>query len=493
MQNCLCKKNDILVCTINLIGNQRHTQHLPVHKSDHGTDARCIGGIFGCFLSGVIVAAIAYLWGDGLLRLIGATDANLQMAHDYGVIIFAMMPLAMTQNALASIIRADGSPQYAMAAMLTGAVINIIGDPVAIFVLDMGIQGAAWATILGQFVSFLICAAYLGRSKNFRIKGSSFKPSAALLKPVMALGTSSLLTQLSIVIITVVNNILLVKYGARSIYGADIPLAAFVVLCLRVYLALIVVTCAQKVCAIFLQSIGKAKAAAPLSVLRDALLILFSLLLPAVFGVTGIFWAAPVADILAILVTVWLMVRVWKGLGQTAKTSKPAAVIQPSRKGMIITIAREHGSAGKRIGQLVAQRLGIPCYYKELVAIAAQESGLAQEFISNINSDENAVMRELYLTTDPIQRAIAAQDRAIRHIVKAGSCVIIGRSADYVLRNYPGVVRIFIHAPRSYREKSVSGQEWGDPHGYELCIDASMGEAVTADMICAYIDRLEEK
>ena len=153
------------------------------------------------------------------------------------------------------------------------------------------------------------------------------------------------------------------------------------------------------------------------------------------------------------------MVRVWKGLGQTAKTSKPAAVIQPSRKGMIITIAREHGSAGKRIGQLVAQRLGIPCYYKELVAIAAQESGLAQEFISNINLDENAVMRELYLTTDPIQRAIAAQDRAIRHIVKAGSCVIIGRSADYVLRNYPGVVRIFIHAPRSYREKSVSQTE----------------------------------
>ena len=152
------------------------------------------------------------------------------MAHDYGVIIFAMMPLAMTQNTLASIIRADGSPKYAMAAMLTGAIINIIGDPVAIFVLDMGIKGAAWATILGQFVSFVICAAYLGRSKTFRVKASSFKPSMALLKPVMALGTSSLLTQLSIVIITVVNNILLVKYGAQSVYGADIPLAAFVVI-----------------------------------------------------------------------------------------------------------------------------------------------------------------------------------------------------------------------------------------------------------------------
>lgn len=69
------------------------------------------GAILSSFLSGLAVIAIAYLWGDGLLRLIGATDTNIQMAHDYGMIIFAMMPLAMTQNTLASIIRADGSPQ----------------------------------------------------------------------------------------------------------------------------------------------------------------------------------------------------------------------------------------------------------------------------------------------------------------------------------------------------------------------------------------------
>ena len=126
---------------------------------------RSVGSaVLGSFFSGVVVIAIAYLWGNGLLRMIGATDANIQMAHEYGMIIFAMMPLAMTQNTLASIIRADGSPKYAMAAMLTGAIINIIGDPVAIFALDMGIKGAAWATILGQFVSFLICATYLRHS-----------------------------------------------------------------------------------------------------------------------------------------------------------------------------------------------------------------------------------------------------------------------------------------------------------------------------------------
>lgn len=357
---------------------------------------RSVGNaILGSFFSGVVVILIAYLWGNGLLRLIGATDANLQMAHDYGVIIFAMMPLAMVQNTLASIIRADGSPKYAMAAMLVGAVLNIIGDPVAIFVLDMGIRGAAWATILGQFVSFLICASYLSRSKTFRVDRHSFKPSLKRLKPVMALGTSSLLTQLSIVVITIVNNILLVRYGARSVYGEDVPLAAFVVimklfqivlniaigiaagaqpivgynygaqkydrvrtlfalmvkwtalvglvctvlveaipgvfirafgsaddpvyfdfavLCLRIYLSLILFTCVQKVCAIFLQSIGKAKAAAPLSILRDVLLILFSLLIPMALGVTGIFWAAPLADILAIVVTVAVILRVWREL-----------------------------------------------------------------------------------------------------------------------------------------------------------------------------------
>lgn len=565
---------------------------------------RSVGSaVLGSFFSGIVIIVIAYLGGDGLLRMIGATDANIQMAQDYGVIVFAMMPLAMTQNTLASIIRADGSPRYAMMAMLTGAVINIIGDPVAIFALDLGIKGAAWATILGQFVSFLICAAYLRHPKTFRVGIGSFRPGMALLKPIMALGASSLLTQLSIVVITIVNNILLVKYGARSAYGADIPLAAFVVimklfqivlnvaigiaagaqpivgynygakkygrvrellklmikwtaivglvcmvlfevvpgvfirmfgsaddpiyfefavLCLRIYLSLIFVTCIQKVCAIFLQSIGRAKAAAPLSVLRDVLLIIFSLLIPAAIGVTGIFWAAPIADVLAIAVTAAVMVRVWKELGHGVKAEESEAMIWPSRQGAVITIAREHGSAGKRIGQMAAEKLSIPCYYKELVAVAAQESGLAQEYISGINSDENAVMRELYLTADPVKRAVAAQEKAIKHIADAGSCVIIGRSADYVLRNYPDVVRIFIYAPKSYREKkimemygdspdaakksiarsdaarsayykSVSGQEWGNPHGYELCIDASVGEEIAADLICSYIRQRDRR
>ena len=98
-------------------------------------------------------------------------------------------------------------------------------------------------------------------------------------------------------------------------FGADGELyTRFAVLCLRIYLSLIVFTCVQKVCAIFLQSIGYAKAAAPLSVLRDVLLIVFSLIVPIFGGVTGIFWAAPIADIIAISITGVVMVRLWKTL-----------------------------------------------------------------------------------------------------------------------------------------------------------------------------------
>lgn len=563
---------------------------------------RSVGNSMLCsFLLGVMVIAVGYLWGDNLLLLIGATDANLALAHDYGFIIYAMMPLALVQNTLASIIRADGSPKYAMGAMLAGAVVNIIGDPVAIFVLDLGIKGAAYATILGQFVSFLICVIYLRKSKTFRVSLSSFRPDFILLKHIMALGTSSFLTQFSIVIITVINNILLVKYGAISPYGADIPLAAFVVimklfqivlniaigiaagaqpivgynygaekydrvkellklivkwtaiiclictvmfevfplffirmfgadgelytqfavLCLRIYLSLIVFTCVQKVCAIFLQSIGHAKKAAPLSVLRDVLLIIFSLIASMLWGVTGIFWAAPIADMIAIAITAIVMVDLWKQLGnETAKsdseTVKP--VLQQSHAGVVITIAREHGTAGKHIGQLVAERLNIPCYYKEMTALAAKKSGLTKEFISNINSNENAVMKELYLSTNVIQQAIIAQDKVIKMIADAGACVIIGRTADYVLRDRENVVKIYIHAPKDYRVKKVmemygdteeegrrsiersdaaraayykniSGFKWGDVHQYDLCIDSSIGTEASADLICEYIGK----
>ncbi len=89
--------------------------------------------IVSALLGGLLIALLGYCLGDQLLYGLGATKDTISFARDYGFIIYAMMPLALAQNAMASIIRADGSPKYAMTAMLAGALVNIIGDPLTIF------------------------------------------------------------------------------------------------------------------------------------------------------------------------------------------------------------------------------------------------------------------------------------------------------------------------------------------------------------------------
>ena len=240
-------------------------------------------------------------------------------------------------------------------------------------------------------------------------------------------------------------------------FGSDGDLyMKFATGCLRIYLSLILFTCLQKVSAIFLQSIGKAHLAAPLSLLRDVLLIISSLIVPVYFGVTGIFWAAPIADVIAFVVTLFVMLRVWKSLnidGKNINTIEETQVIKKSVPGVIITIAREHGSSGKQIGKLVFQKLCIPFYYKEMTALAAQESGLDKEFISDINSNAPTTLHSLYLSTEVIQQAVVAQDKVIRNIADNG----------------------------------ISELAWGDRHNYEFMIDSSIGIEASVDIICHYI------
>ena len=194
----------------------------------------------------------------------------------------------------------------------------------------------------------------------------------------------------------------------------------------------------------------------------------------------------------------------------------PDIALKPSKPGVIITIAREHGSSGKQIGKCVANALGIPFYYKEMITLAAKESGLNREFISDIHKNSPDIMRDLYLSSNAVQYAIKAQDAIIREIAENGSCVIVGRAADYILKDYDNVVRIFIHAPQDYRmqrvmdvygdtpkearvniERSdkarasyyehISGAHWGDARNYELTVDSSDGVEKTAQFIVRYI------
>lgn len=174
----------------------------------------------------ILLAVIFLVWIDPILTLFGATDVLRPFALEYGFIIGAGLPFMMISAAINSMIRADGSPKYAMLSMVIGAIINVILDPVFIFVFQMGVKGAAIATIIGQVASFLVSVLYMPHFKSVQLNKSSFAPCAKVSVNIVIFGLSSFITQFAITIVMALTNNLLAKYGAQSVYGAEIPLTA---------------------------------------------------------------------------------------------------------------------------------------------------------------------------------------------------------------------------------------------------------------------------
>ena len=173
---------------------------------------------------GFLVAGLVFK--PQLLKAFGATENVYQYADGYMTYIVLGLPFYMITTALNSMIRADGSPSYAMRTMLIGAIINVILDPIAIFVLHMGVEGAAIATIIGQFVSGIISIAYIKKFKTVTINKESLKLDLKIMKKICGLGVSSFITQIAITIVIVTENNLLGIYGSTSKYGSDIALSA---------------------------------------------------------------------------------------------------------------------------------------------------------------------------------------------------------------------------------------------------------------------------
>lgn len=269
---------------------------------------------------------------------------------------------------------------------------------------------------------------------------------------------------------------------------------------------------------VFFQAVGAGLKSSFLTVIRTIVLFVPLGFLFSRLGLNWFWLTFPVTETLTTLAGVCYYCRFLKNPYTQGEKKEAAeqAVIKPSHSGVIITIAREHGSLGKQIGRLVAQKLNIPFYYKEMTALAAQESGLDREFISDINKNSPEYLHDLYLSTKVIQHAIAAQHKVIEKIAESGSCVIVGRAADYVLKDHKDIVRIFIYAPEAYRinrvmevygdsreqaeqhmhrsdkarsayYQNISGNTWGDRRYYDLLVDSSIGVEKTADLILQYV------
>ena len=168
------------------------------------------------------ISILAFL--PQLLNLFGCTEALKEYALKYGYIIAIGLPFMMIGTTLNSIIRADGNPKYAMTSMVSGALLNVILDPIFIFILKMGVEGAAIATIISQILTFIINILYIKKFRTIQISKNNFKLKSNIVRKISMLGISSFITQMSIVIVMAFENNLLGKYGSNSKFGSEIPI-----------------------------------------------------------------------------------------------------------------------------------------------------------------------------------------------------------------------------------------------------------------------------
>lgn len=175
---------------------------------------------------GFFYATFVFIFLRPMLMAFGATDEVFDYALQYTRITNLGIPLIVVMNVISHIAMADGSPKYSMVIMVTGAIVNTILDPVFIFIFHLGVAGAAWATVIAQFVSFCISIAYLWKFKHVALRKQYFKLNFPQSLLTMKYGMSQGLTQCAMCLVMVCMNRTMVHYGALSVYGASIPLAS---------------------------------------------------------------------------------------------------------------------------------------------------------------------------------------------------------------------------------------------------------------------------
>lgn len=178
------------------------------------------------FITGIIFVVLGYLFLKKILWIFGATSTNISYAFDYMKIVMLSIPFMIISCGLSSIIRADGSPEYGMISLIAGVILNCILDPVFIFIFNMGVEGAAIATVIGEVISCIICLNYLRKFKNIEFTKELLKLDFNVVKTIIIFGVSTFITQIAVTLIVIVSNNMLGIYGGQSVYGSDIPLSA---------------------------------------------------------------------------------------------------------------------------------------------------------------------------------------------------------------------------------------------------------------------------
>ncbi|MGM9647858.1 MAG: MATE family efflux transporter [Eubacteriales bacterium] len=378
---------------------------LSLGKNQSGDAGHSVGNsILLTVIAGIVLTAVYLLLDDQIITLFGGTvnEETFRYSKEYFFYISLGIPFYMFGQAMNPVIRADGNPRFAMISTLSGAVVNLILDPIFIFALQWGMMGAALATVLGQIVTAVPAIWYLFHTRTVKLSKEDFRFNVRIIRKTLVLGICSFLSQISLVAAMAAINNMIRKYGAMDvIFGqeqyAQIPMAVvgivmkffqivisivvgmaagciplvgynmgaglcdrvkrlftklliaeaavgavaliiveffpnrliglfgasnesvyytdFAVKAFRIYLCMMIFACINKAAFIFLQAMGKAVASTMLSMVREIVFgVGLALLLPIFFGLNGVLYSMPAADILTAILSAIVIVTTYKNL-----------------------------------------------------------------------------------------------------------------------------------------------------------------------------------
>ncbi len=365
-----------------------------------------------CILCSVVLTAVYLIFMEPILTLFGGkvNGETYACAREYFFWISLGIPFYMFGQAMNPIIRSDGSPKFAMAATLAGAATNLMLDPILIYPLHMGMMGAAVATVLGQILTAGLSIWYLFHMKAVHLRKTSFGLFGGLMRRYLAMGITSFLSQIALVLSMAAFQNMCTKYGALDpIFGqpeySQIPLAVmgivmkfyqiaisiaigmaagcipvvgynigagrkdrakklftylllwelgiglaalciveifprqligifgaanesayytdFAVRSFRIYLCLIFLSMLNKGTFIYLQAMGKALASTMISLTREVIFgVSLPMILPRFFGLDGLLYSFPLADILTFVFALVVIIRTYRELSIPNPTLK---------------------------------------------------------------------------------------------------------------------------------------------------------------------------
>ncbi len=293
----------------------------------------------------------------------------------------------------------------------------------------------------------------------------------------------------------------------------------FAVIICHSFLLLMGLNFLEMTTSIVVQSLGNVKKATMVSFIRQIILFIpLACILCIAFnkGIYGVLQAGPIADGITFVIAGIIFLSEYKKLSVINNNEEiEVDSIKNNYKGkkIVVTISREYGSGGRYVGRLLAQKLGIDFYDKELIALASSSSGLAEEYIEE--SEQKLVSAKFENNND--DRIFIAEEKVIKKLAREKSCVIVGRCADYILKDNKDVTKIFLYSDekhtveravkyynlskkdalkeinkinkqRAKHYKYYTNRDWYNYNNYDLSINVDMlGVEKTAELIKNYL------